>query len=381
MGRGGVLDLACRYAVDSHVDLDGVRRFADPDYAALSLWMRAGKRPEAVFDRLLARGEIVVHASEVEQVAALARIAAETEAAVVADTREQVGRINGLARQGHSVGFETRSGERIGVGDRVATRRNNPDADVANRESWIVLDVNRMRVELAGQADHRRLPWDYAREHVELAYATTTYGVQGETVSVAHVAIGTHTSAKSAYVGMTRGRDHNIAHLVADSIDDARSQWVQVFSRDRADLGPAHAARRAAEDIERYGPRQVLRPRPPSWAGMDDLTRRPGKPTQTRGIGLEQRRQMKISQCDVSGPGSATGVVTSMCSPSRRETSIFRSVAESSAQTWALDGARCSINTERRTHPCCLAGVVATKWTFIRDETTRDSRRWGKTGW
>lgn len=203
----------------------------------------------------------------------------------MADTREQVGRINGLARQGHRVGFGTKSGERISVGDRVATRRNDPDADVANRETWTVRDVNRKGVELEGQAGHRRLPWHYAREHVELAYATTTYGVQGETVSVAHVAIGIHTSAKSTYVGMTRGRDHNIAHLVADSIDDARSQWVQVFSRDRADLGPAHAARRAAEYIERYGPRQVLRPRPPSWAGMDDLTRRPGTPTQTRGSG------------------------------------------------------------------------------------------------
>ena len=44
---------------------------------------------------------------------------------------------------------------------------------------------------------------------------------------------------------MTRGRHHNIAHLVADNLDDARSQWIDVFSRDRADLGPAHARTRA----------------------------------------------------------------------------------------------------------------------------------------
>ncbi|MGH3087533.1 MAG: MobF family relaxase, partial [Rubrobacteraceae bacterium] len=98
-------------------------------------------------------------------------------------------------------------------------------------------------------------------EYLELAYATTAYGVQGETVAVAHVAVGTHTSASSAYVGMSRGRDRNIAHLVADSIDDARKQWVQVFSRDRADLGPAHAARRAAEDLERDGSMYVGRSR------------------------------------------------------------------------------------------------------------------------
>ncbi|MBG6095846.1 MobF family relaxase [Nocardioides luteus] len=261
VGRGGVLDLACRYA-GGHVDLDGVRRFADPEYARISLAMRAGKRSEAVFDRLMARGEIVVHASEVEQIAALADIAAtagDEEVAVVADTRDQVARINGLAHRERiavldpSGRFMTRSGERIEVGDRVATRRNDPDADVANRETWTVRQADRDGVVLHGGAGRRRVSWDYAREHLDLAYATTAYGVQGETVSVAHVAVGTHTTASSAYVGMTRGRDRNVAHLVADSIEDARRQWVEVFDRDRADLGPAHAAQRAAEDIERYG--------------------------------------------------------------------------------------------------------------------------------
>lgn len=52
---------------------------------------------------------------------------------------------------------------------------------------------------------------------------------------------------------MTRGRDSNTAHLVAESIDDARQQWVDVFGRDRADLGAAHARRLAVDAIERYG--------------------------------------------------------------------------------------------------------------------------------
>ena len=80
-------------------------------------------------------------------------------------------------------------------------------------------------------------------EHVELAYATTAYGAQGSTVPVSHVLVGEHTGAASAYVGMTRGRERNVAHLVAESVEDARRQWVEVFGRDRADLGPAHAAR------------------------------------------------------------------------------------------------------------------------------------------
>ncbi len=57
---------------------------------------------------------------------------------------------------------------------------------------------------------------------------------------------------------MTRGRESNLAHLVATNIDDARRQWDEAFSRDRADLGPAHAAQRAAEDVGRYAPHRRL---------------------------------------------------------------------------------------------------------------------------
>ena len=94
---------------------------------------------------------------------------------------------------------------------------------------------------------------------VELAYATTVHGAQGSTVDRAHVAIGDHTGAAAAYVAMTRGRESNTAHLVAENLEDARRQWIEVFSRDRADLGPAHARRRAVDAIDRYGP-QARRP-------------------------------------------------------------------------------------------------------------------------
>ncbi len=42
-GRGGVLDLAARWVTpEAHVDLDVVHRFADPEYAAISLALRTG---------------------------------------------------------------------------------------------------------------------------------------------------------------------------------------------------------------------------------------------------------------------------------------------------------------------------------------------------
>ena len=173
----------------------------------------------------------------------------------------------------------TRRGERIGLGDRVATRRNDRDLAVANRDTWTVAGIgDDGSLLVTGRAGRRTLPAAYVREHVELAFTTTAYGAQGETVDSAHLALGETTGAASAYVGMTRGRHRNVAHLVAESVDDARSQWVDVFNRDRADLGPGHAAERAADDIDRYGPN--AQPPAAGTAGRG-AARRPASPTPT----------------------------------------------------------------------------------------------------
>jgi hypothetical protein len=106
---------------------------------------------------------------------------------------------------------------------------------------------------------------------VELAYASTVHGVQGDTVTAAHVVIGPQTGAASAYVGMTRGRAANTAHLVAANTAEAREQWIAAFGRDRADLGPAQATELAAQEAARYAPLRPAEQPPktpprPSWA-------------------------------------------------------------------------------------------------------------------
>jgi exodeoxyribonuclease V alpha subunit len=282
VGRGGVLDLAARWVSPAaHLELESVHRFSDPAYADLSLLMRTGERPGEVFDTLQERGQIVLHASEVERTAALAAIGAncadDGDRLVIADTRDQVGVLNAAIRDcRHGAGVPlgeqsverpgeqdgeqslepfTRRGERIGLGDRVATRRNDRDLQVANRDTWTVAGLSDDgSLLVTGRAGQRVLSAEYVRKHVELAFTTTAYGAQGETVDSAHLALGETTGAASAYVAMTRGRHENVAHLVAESVDDARSQWVEVFNRDRADLGPLHAAQRAADDIDQYGP-------------------------------------------------------------------------------------------------------------------------------
>ena len=289
VGRGGLLDLAIRYAPDRVQQLDGVRRFKDPRYAELSVRMRTGTAPGEVFDELLDRGEIVIHGSDVERTQ---RLAAEASVGklVVADTREQVGRINAFAHRIRKATGEvdeqvlTAAGDRLGVGDTIATRRNDRDAEVANRESWTVVSCERGALTVRGEAGTRVLPPDYVRRDVELAYATTAYGAQGATVTESHVLVGEHSGAASAYVGMTRGRERNVTHLVAESVEDARKQWCDVFGRDRADLGPAHAREAAAEAIERYGPKAPRRRAAPRLPAEFDS--RPAASPSAPGIGF-----------------------------------------------------------------------------------------------
>ncbi len=276
VGRGGVLDHAVAWAQPTAVvSLETVHRFTDPGYAALSLRMRTGDDPATVFEALHSRGSIVIHPSEAERTAALAAIGAVGAAGdlVVADTREHVARLNAAigdhrrATHAHSTSMVTARGERIGLGDRVATRRNDPDLGVANRQTWTVTGIGdegrlTLRDTGRGQGRDREIPAGYAGRFVELAYATTVHGAQGETVERAHVAIGDTTGAAAAYVAMTRGRNDNTAHLVAETVEDAARQWV-VFARDRADLGPAHAKRQAIEAVDLYGIQQRRRPPTP----------------------------------------------------------------------------------------------------------------------
>lgn len=198
VGRGGVLDHAVAFAHPTAlVTLEKVHRFADPDYATISLKMRKGDDPAAVFDALHRRGQIVVHAGELEREAALARAGADGDL-VVADTREQVASLNAAIRDQRNGASERAGvlvasrGERIGLGDRVATRRNDAVLGVANRQTWTVISMGEdgsltLRGHHHGHSRHRVVPAEYAVRFVELAYATTIHGAQGETVDRAHV--------------------------------------------------------------------------------------------------------------------------------------------------------------------------------------------------
>ena len=148
-----------------------------------------------------------------------------------------------------------------GVGDRVATRRNDPDLEVANRQTWTVTGIgDDGSLTLRGRGRDRDGPGRV--RHASTSSSPTpppSTAPRARPSTPPTSLLGETTGAAAAYVAMTRGRDSNTAHLVAETVDDARQQWIEIFSRDRADLGPAHARRQAIEAIDRYGPAAVAR--------------------------------------------------------------------------------------------------------------------------
>jgi hypothetical protein len=121
-------------------------------------------------------------------------------------------------------------GQRIGVGDLIISRRNDPTIDfhhsspnvdslaaVRNGNRWRVAALDAAKNLLAAERldDSARVVFDgeYLREHVGLGYAVTVHSAQGVTADASHAVLGETTSRALLCVAMTRGRATNTAHL------------------------------------------------------------------------------------------------------------------------------------------------------------------------
>jgi thymidine kinase len=262
VGRGGVLDIAAQLSRRAF-DMTTVHRFADPEYAELTVRMRSGERPALLFDRLHALGLVVLHENADVAHETIARSARAGDAITVA-TNEEARELNSRIRHervrtGHVDDTRTTTGSgglAIGVGDVIQTRKNDSEVQVANRQTWTVQVVDDdgtvwAKENAAGLKQQRtvRLPAEYVAEYTHLAYASTAYGVQGVTASESHTVLGDALDASGVYVGMTRGRRTNRLHVVAGSVDDARAQFVSALERDRADRGLTRATVLARESV------------------------------------------------------------------------------------------------------------------------------------
>jgi hypothetical protein len=118
-------------------------------------------------------------------------------------------------------GVEVANGSVVGVGDRVVTRENNRRLTtgsgwVKNGDLWTVTEVSEdgsVTVQRAGGRGQVVLPADYARAHLELAYATTAHRAQGRTVDTAHAFVTATTQREPLYVMATRGREANMLYV------------------------------------------------------------------------------------------------------------------------------------------------------------------------
>ncbi len=232
---GGLLrDLA---ALPSATALTSVRRFRERWERRASVGLHE-RQPETTID-YFDHGRIIETTSESshESIAAawhrdeesglhsVIVVDTNTEAADVSATCQEL--LDREGRLGSAVGVGADHNE-FRVGDQIQTRDNtsrlatSDGRRVLNRDVWTVTGC---REDGAVIAKHRRrrttvaITPDYLATQTVLAYASTIAGAQGRNTDTGHVLVTPRTNAASLYVGMTRGRRSNHAHVVTDGHD------------------------------------------------------------------------------------------------------------------------------------------------------------------
>jgi hypothetical protein len=158
-------------------------------------------------------------------------------------------------------------GNHAGVGDLVRARLNTEiDAggrSLNNRDTLQVTafrgpdaEVRRQRLDGTWTGTFR-VPRSYLARNAELAYAGNVHVAQGRTVDTAHLLVAGTLSRQALYVGMTRGRESNTAHVVTGKTAPPRHKPYQqaapesvlanVMQRDDGDLSATEQIRQAQD--------------------------------------------------------------------------------------------------------------------------------------
>lgn len=267
VGHAGAMGSAIRHA-NAAVELATVHRFRDPEYAALTLRLRSTSDREhalAVAGELAERGHVARvdhHDAARERMidAYFEWHARGKRVTLVSGTNAEADAINDVIQQRRVDHGELDPGavawgmgeQRILVGDTVQTRRNDRLTGVENRAQWIVRGIREEFVDLVSVGDSgelRRVSAEYAREHLQLAYALTVHGVQGDTADAS--VVGPDVDAAGLYVGLTRGRMHNIAIVVARTDAAARERLAESMQRGTPELTMQDAVRAAQAEVRR----------------------------------------------------------------------------------------------------------------------------------
>jgi conjugative relaxase-like TrwC/TraI family protein len=266
IGAGGVLRLLERETDVTR--LEEVHRFTGEHAtaeAAASLKLRTGDTTG--LDFYIERGRVFAGTRDEVMDRIYTDWHADTTAGksslMIAGTNEEVSALNARARadrvaqgQVQEDGRLLADGNTVGTGDVILTRntdrslRMNQGKDwVTNNAMWTVTAVGPYGV-MAKSHVHGgtvTLPLEYVDEHVQLGYARTSHGTQGDTVSTGGAVIDPdRTTREELYVDSTRAKEENRLYVVIDKpldssghTDDERENSIrgaleQVLGREGA---------------------------------------------------------------------------------------------------------------------------------------------------
>ena len=158
-------------------------------------------------------------------------------------------------------------GNHAGIGDLIRARLNTRiDAggqQLTNRDILKVVAMHGPDAEVRRQrsdgswTEPFRVPRAYLSDHTELAYAGNIHVAQGRTVDTAHLLVTESVSRQALYVGMTRGRESNTAHVVTGPTAPPgqkpyqqaapESVLASIIQRDEDDLSATEQIRQAQD--------------------------------------------------------------------------------------------------------------------------------------
>ena len=292
VGAGGAMDLVAQSG--ARYDLADARRFHHEWERDASLRLRAGD-PEVIKDyhrhgRLLDAGSL----AEAEASAARAWLAdtlAGHRSLLVVDTNDAAARVSSsirdeLVRLGRVAehGLPLRDGtdrrrrrRRPGTAPRLGPRRlrgqpprpgqpralprHRPSATTAPSKSPSSPPANRSihrtsSTDGTTEAEGERLvlPPEYVAADLTLSYAGTVHAAEGATVWSAHPVVTPRTDLNALYVGLSRGREANTAHVatLTGPDDAAQGSETDAVHRDpRAVLATILDTREAVDEAHR----------------------------------------------------------------------------------------------------------------------------------
>jgi len=270
---GGSFNELVEIYSDRTPQLATVHRLTDAGERHRADLIRSGQVAEAI-DELQASGQLVLTDSEHDTHAAiLARWYTEwtagrphpmvhgrnRERRVLNSLAQQVLIADGVVDADRNVTLD--DGRRLCVGDQVVARHGDRSIHPHdNRNGWMrngttghIIDVRadpssaeRDEIDIAtsdGTITCNRATFDRSAGGIDLAYAVTSYAVQGATNDVSTSAVTPSTSRSELYVDITRGRHNNQLYGTRPVTDDTDTE--QHLPRIGTELGPVLRARLA----------------------------------------------------------------------------------------------------------------------------------------